>query len=143
MPDALTMNSSEDGPTGSISPAAILAAFRVFSPSAHALNAATNSAFEMESSGVNTPVALITALFFVYRYSTRKKINVLLDEKNKQLEELNSYKDKIFAIVSHDLRSPISSFNRITSALRMAIDYLSAEEIKRYITEIDTSATEF
>ncbi|MPM05199.1 Adaptive-response sensory-kinase SasA [bioreactor metagenome] len=87
-------------------------------------------------------VALITALFFVYRYSTRKKINVLLDEKNKQLEELNSCKDKIFAIVSHDLRSPVSSFSRITSALRMAIDHLSPEEIKKYITDIDTSAAE-
>jgi K+-sensing histidine kinase KdpD len=66
---------------------------------------------------------------------------LLLDEKNKQLEDINAYKDKLFAIISHDLRSPISSFSRITSSLSMAIDHLKPEEIKRYLIEIDKTAS--
>ncbi len=87
-------------------------------------------------------VALIVALFFVYRYITRKKINRLLDEKNKQLEEINAFKDRIFAIISHDLRSPVTSFSRITSALNTAIDQLPPKEIKKYLNDIEVSAIE-
>ncbi|PKP02620.1 MAG: hypothetical protein CVU11_11280 [Bacteroidetes bacterium HGW-Bacteroidetes-6] len=86
-------------------------------------------------------VLAVAAILFVYRYRARKKINLLLDEKNKQLEDINSYKDKLFAIISHDLRSPVSSFSRITSSLSMAIDHLKPEEIKRYLVEIDRTAS--
>lgn len=87
-------------------------------------------------------VAIISALFFVYRYITRKKINRLLDEKNKQLEEINLFKDRLFAIISHDLRSPVTSFSRVTSALNMALDKLPPQEIKKYLNDIETSAAE-
>lgn len=85
-------------------------------------------------------VLLIIVAFLVYRYRARKKINVLLDEKNRQLEDINTYKDKLFAIISHDLRSPVSSFSRITSSLSKAIDHLQPEEIKTYLVEIDKTA---
>ena len=87
-------------------------------------------------------VALIVALFFVYRYITRKKINRLLDEKNKQLEEINTFKDRIFAIISHDLRSPVTSFSRITSALNSSIDQLSHQDLKKYLSDIESAASE-
>lgn len=87
-------------------------------------------------------VALIVALFFVYRYITRKKINRLLDEKNKQLEEINTFKDRIFAIISHDLRSPVTSFSRITSALNTSIDQLSHQDVKKYLSDIESAASE-
>jgi len=87
-------------------------------------------------------VAVVIALFFVYRFNTRKKINRLLDEKNKQLEEMNVFKDRIFAIISHDLRSPVTSFSRITSALNTAIDKLPPQEIKKYLNDIEGSAAE-
>ncbi|HBG69587.1 MAG: hypothetical protein A2W93_13735 [Bacteroidetes bacterium GWF2_43_63] len=86
--------------------------------------------------------AVVIALFFVYRISTRKKINRLLDEKNKQLEEVNAFKDRLFAIISHDLRSPVTSFSRITSALNTAVDKLPPQEIKKYLNDIEISATE-
>jgi len=66
----------------------------------------------------------------------------LLDEKNKQLEEMNVFKDRIFAIISHDLRSPVTSFSRITSALNTAIDKLPPQEIKKYLNDIEGSAAE-
>ena len=40
-------------------------------------------------------------------------------EKNKELEKLNTVKDKLFSVVAHDLRSPIGS---LTSLLKLTSD---------------------
>lgn len=51
------------------------------------------------------------------------KKNIMLDEKNIQLEEANRAKNKFFAIIAHDLRSPLSS---VSSAI-----YLLRDHVKR------------
>lgn len=52
-----------------------------------------------------------------------------LEEKNLEYSELNSLKDKLFSIVSHDLRSPLAT---LTSLLEMFLNYkdiFTAEEM--------------
>lgn len=52
----------------------------------------------------------------------------------KQLEQTNLAKDKLFAIIAHDLRSPI---NNIKSLLDLKEgDYISDEEFTRYFDEL-------
>jgi signal transduction histidine kinase len=46
-----------------------------------------------------------------------KKINDELDSRNTQLQKLNDSKDKIFSIISHDLRGPIGSFENVLEIL--------------------------
>ena len=57
----------------------------------------------------------------------------------QKLEELNAFKSKIFAIVSHDLKSPIQS---VSSALEMFHDKLiSKEEIEEHLPEIKSKTS--
>ncbi len=52
----------------------------------------------------------------------------------KELSGLNSLKDKVFSIVAHDLRSPISALQGFLSLI--SIKELNQERIKQYTTQI-------
>ncbi len=49
-------------------------------------------------------------------------------EQNRELERLNGIKDKLFSIISHDFRSPLSSLQGVINLLNE--NALSAQEIK-------------
>lgn len=59
-------------------------------------------------------IIILLFLYFLYKSGKeRKNINEILNQQKKQLEELNQTKDKLFAIVAHDLRSPMASMQGI------------------------------
>ena len=66
---------------------------------------------------VGGAIFIIIALLFLYAIirlaRERKKVNSTLNEQKQELEKLNDTKDKLFAIVAHDLRSPLSSLQGI------------------------------
>jgi len=84
----------------------------------------------------------IIIIFFIYRnYRVRKKANQLLSEKNKEiekktreLEETNKVKNRLFSIISHDLRSPISSLSNMISLMEM--DELSKDDIDKITPQL-------
>lgn len=68
---------------------------------------------------------LITVIFYVVMKMRKQK---------RELEKLNAFKTKIFAIVSHDLKSPIES---VSSTIRMFQEKLiSKEEIEPLLPEV-------
>lgn len=61
-------------------------------------------------------------------------------EKNEQLKELNATKDKLFSIISHDLRNP---FHAIIGFSDLVLDKLEKEDyenVKLFSKQINTSA---
>ncbi|MEM9675147.1 MAG: tetratricopeptide repeat-containing sensor histidine kinase [Bacteroidota bacterium] len=86
---------------------------------------------------------LIIALLGVvglYFYRTKIKTNRLLSAQNKQLAHLNATKDKLFAIVSHDLKNPLSAFRSITETLHQHMTEMSPKEVRFFIDEIYQSS---
>jgi len=97
--------------------------------------------------GIIITVLLISGLTY-FGYKKIKKSNVLLNSKNieisfqkdeivkqaEDLRELNALKDKIFSIISHDLRSPLFS---LIGMLNLAKDgYFSIEEQNQILSEL-------
>ncbi|MCU7499499.1 MAG: sensor histidine kinase [Ignavibacteria bacterium] len=96
----------------------------------------------------------VIALGTFTAYRSKKKINLLLEEKNREIsrhhEELkrlndelevsNATKDKFFSILAHDLRSPFFGFLGISEELAKNSASLTKEEVSEYAGIINQSA---
>lgn len=83
---------------------------------------------------------LLLVVFSRYRY--KQRTNRLLAEKNIELQRLNATKDKLFAIVAHDLKNPLSAFRSITQNLVENSLHISKEEIEQFIGRLNQSANQ-
>lgn len=72
-----------------------------------------------QNSTIALSVGALGLLGFGFFWNARRK-NLVISEKNLQLEQLNTTKDRIFAIIGHDLRKPALAFRGIT----VKINYL-------------------
>ncbi len=62
----------------------------------------------------NVILALAAAMIFIiivisYYYLRTRKLNALLNKSNEDLKESNDVKDKLFSIIAHDLRMPLTT----------------------------------
>jgi signal transduction histidine kinase len=94
-----------------------------------------------------TVVVISGLIYNLYRH--KKRANHLLQLKNNEisrqnveikaqaqlLEELNQIKDKLFSIISHDLRSPIGSLITLLSLTEQG--YLEEDGFKKVIPELN------
>jgi signal transduction histidine kinase len=67
-----------------------------------------------------------------------KKIEI----NNQTLAKLNRNKDKFFATLAHDLRSPFNGIIGLSEIIKNDASLLSQEQIKEYATDIHDSAEE-
>lgn len=62
-----------------------------------------------------------TIIYLRNNYMRERKIAILrshaIEKQNKQLEDLNNEKNKLFSIISHDLRSPLNSIQSYLEVL--------------------------
>lgn len=100
--------------------------------------------------GIIVTVIVIAALIY-YNYKQKIRANQLLQQKNveisrqnaeiqhqaEQLRELNHLKDKLFSIISHDLRSPLGSLVTLLNLTKQG--YFTEEGFKEVINELSTN----
>lgn len=87
-------------------------------------------------------IFIVIAIFINLRqHKKTQSINLLLEkqkleilEKNKDMEYLHKVKDKLFSVISHDLRSPVIG---IQNMLTLIDDYnLSPDKVKGFVNSI-------
>lgn len=81
--------------------------------------------------------ALLTILFSLFFFKT-EQINYQkqVEEKNKELEKLNDTKQKLFSIISHDLRSPIGQLKGSLDLVKQ--EFLTQEEFQKISAKLST-----
>jgi PAS domain S-box-containing protein len=70
----------------------------------------------------------------------QKEVEEAIKRYTKELEDLNANKDKFFSIISHDLRSPFQGLLGLSNALDEEYENLRHEEIRMFISSINSSA---
>ncbi|MFN8358012.1 MAG: tetratricopeptide repeat-containing sensor histidine kinase [Spirosomataceae bacterium] len=84
-------------------------------------------------------LAVIGGLLY-WQNQVRKRTNTTLLHLNSELDEANKLKAKFFAILSHDLRSPIANLISFLNLQKEAPDLLSPEGIAEHQKRITESA---
>ncbi|MCW9712978.1 HAMP domain-containing histidine kinase [Aliifodinibius salicampi] len=81
-------------------------------------------------------VIILISLYMLYRgKKERDQMNAVLQEERKNLEELNEVKDKLLAIASHDLRSPLSSLRGMLELFKD--NKLTEKERRQMLSELE------
>lgn len=83
---------------------------------------------------------LLVAYTFIKKNRLKKEVNIILAEKNKQLQVLNATKTKFFAIISHDLLNPIAAFHSLTKSMESSFGAIPKEKLQSFIKELSTSS---
>ncbi len=68
------------------------------------------------------------------------ELNATLEQKNKQLIELDAEKNDFLGIASHDLKNPLSSILMIANFLEEDTEELSVEQIREFASDIRVSS---
>ncbi|WP_308849062.1 ATP-binding protein [Pedobacter sp.] len=83
-------------------------------------------------------VVLLTASIYVYQAQRKTaKLNKLVLLQKEELESLAKVKDRIFSVVSHDMRTPVNSLISFINLLENGD--VSEEKLKRYAANLKNS----
>lgn len=87
-------------------------------------------------------VVFLVIIFMIIRSSASlKKLNQKLKESEKELRIANANKDKFFAIIAHDLKSPFNGLLGITNLLSENYDELSTNRKKVLVESLRESSS--
>lgn len=83
---------------------------------------------------IATTLILIIALVIFYNQRRTKRLNIIINNQKRELEQLSKVKDRIFSIVSHDMRTPVNSLISFMQLLEGG--NIEQEKLKRYAVSL-------
>lgn len=83
---------------------------------------------------------IVLCLTIYNRLYVKKRANSKLALLNKELEKANREKDKLFAIISHELRNPLYWFQNLAEVLSKKYKTMPAEKVQKSLSALDESA---
>jgi signal transduction histidine kinase len=84
-----------------------------------------------------------TIVFCLYVYNrlyVKKKAHRALAQLNKELEVVNREKDKLFSIISHELRNPLYWFQNLSEVLSKKFREMPPDKVQKSLSALDESA---
>ncbi len=82
-------------------------------------------------------IFILGIVFYVYKlYRKKRVLSLRLIAQKKQLAHLNGTKDKIFSVIGHDLRTPLSLLSFLTNLVNA--DDINLKDIKKSFVSINT-----
>lgn len=85
-------------------------------------------------------ISVILALVLFNRFRLKQQAAQIAEERNEALSELNTTKDRLFALIAHDLKNPLSAFNTLTSTLHEYYDSFSPDDMKAYLQKLNQAS---
>ena len=83
-------------------------------------------------------LVILAVVIYVF-YRSKMRTNKILEEQKRELERVNSTKDKFFSIISHDLRGPVASFYGISRMIKFLVESKDTEQLLEITEHIDQS----
>lgn len=83
---------------------------------------------------------LLISILVFNRYKTKQRLFKVLKSTNIELHESNAAKDRIFSLLAHDLKNPISAIYGISHFMSSELDHIKTQELKEYLEQISTSS---
>jgi signal transduction histidine kinase len=81
-------------------------------------------------------LALVLAGVIYSRYRTKKRTERLLKESEQRLRAMNTSKDKLFSIISHDLASPLNGLLLSSGYLEKKYNTMEEKQVKEFLHQI-------
>ncbi len=87
-------------------------------------------------------IFILGILFFIARSRiSLKRLSDRLEKSEKELMKVNAGKDKFFALIAHDLKSPFNGLLGVTEILSENFDELPPNQTKKLILELKKSVS--
>lgn len=80
-------------------------------------------------------IILLAMGALTYFYRKQKRANQLLQERTEELTKVNDVKDQLLSVLSHDLRTPLSSLKGVVFLIREGV--FEEKDINTALNEID------
>ncbi|MFZ4546895.1 MAG: PAS domain S-box protein, partial [Bacteroidales bacterium] len=110
--------------------------YRGLRPDGQSIDIEVNGALIKDASG--NPLNFV---FSVRDITERRKAELEVQLKNKELQKIYTEKDKFFSIIAHDLRSPFNGFLGLTQIMAEDLPSLTMSEIQNIAVSMRNSAT--